>query len=146
MNQETASSLSVNKEGIHFLIWLSFELNHNELCADLSVVKKCINEVFQKNLDRLKDVIEDNFEDVAPRLFAAGIIAKSVLKNEEYLKIHNKFISGLDWIDTIKEIQEHCEKFFKALEEAGGSLPLVANNIRQQINKKMATLKVTFKV
>ena len=46
----------------------------------------------------------------------------------------------------IEKIQEHCEKFFKALEDAGGPLPLVANNIKQQINKKMATLKVTFRL
>ena len=114
--------------------------------ADLSVVKKSIKEIFQNNFDCLKDVIEDNFKDVAPRLFAAGIITESVLKKEEYLAICKNFISGLDWIGMIEKIQERCEKFFKALEDAGGPLPLVANNIKQQINNKMATLKVTFRL
>ena len=80
----------------------------------------------------LHDVFQGSIVSISNGLLQAGIITHDVLKSPSYNTIIDQFVAGMNFIDTQKDLVEHCKKFITALTNVGGPVKAAALMIQQE--------------
>ena len=60
------------------------------------------------------------------------MIARHVQRSPTYDAIISEFVEVMNFIDTQKDLVEHCKKFITALTNVGGSVKIAALMIQQE--------------
>ena len=86
-------------------------------------MKKELHKVLNENQVVLNDIFTETPEtlaEIAREMNAVKIIGKAVKEKPAYDAIINSFVNGMKLRSEISKVEEHCNKFLKALSNAGG--------------------------
>ena len=75
---------------------------------DLNHLRRTLKGELTKMWARLADILEDEIDRFANRLYEKDIIAKGARDKKEYNIMMDAFISSMAVLDTIENIENHC--------------------------------------
>ena len=67
----------------------------------------------------------------------AQLITDDLRDDPEYNQIERQFSSLLECFNTVKEFEEHCKKFIRALRNSSGPLEIVAKKLSDKWKEKV---------
>ena len=109
--------------------------------VDIKAVVSCIKEEIHKKSAALKNLFDTSIKAVSANMSVAGLISHAVMKNPSYESIIADVNHHLMFVESLPQILEHCEKFFRALLNLGGPFvraqKLLQKNIAQSIQEKL---------
>uniref|UniRef100_A0A1X7UWF7 Uncharacterized protein n=1 Tax=Amphimedon queenslandica TaxID=400682 RepID=A0A1X7UWF7_AMPQE len=99
---------------------------------DIKTARQKIKEVMNKNHSNYADILESSLNEIANKLFEAGIITRQVQKSPTYESITSSFLSVMNLLDSKSDLEKHCMKYLEALFSIGGPIEFVANHLREK--------------
>ena len=82
----------------------------------------------------LKGALEGSMESFAGEMYQADLINREAMKSHNYDVIMGQFISGMNFIHSISELQEHCQVFVDVLEKMGGAAKITSSEFTKEWN------------
>ena len=107
--------------------------------ADVEAVYDVLVKVIDSNYQRLNNAIDNSLPRFARLLLEADIISRDVCNKAEYNSIMQSFTAGLSMKNTLKDLDEDCRSFVRALKAVGGPGRLAAERIAQQWKETLQT-------
>ena len=98
---------------------------------DLSQLRRTLKGELTKMWVTLADILEDEIDRFANRLYEKDIIAKGARDKKEYNVMMDVFISSMAVLDTIKKIENHCSTLLDILSDIGGAAKTSGANLRK---------------
>ena len=87
--------------------------------ASSGSIVKCVKDVFTNNIARLNTLLQDSINEFAREMLQEQLISDSVARNPNYKTIVDNFLSKLSFMTEKEEIEQHCGKFLKVLQNVG---------------------------
>ena len=103
------------------------------LDAGIDQITNCIKGEIDRKFPALKDLFESNLEDIAGEMLAVNLITRHVAANPAFSAIIDGFFSGFSFLESMKDVEEWCNKFFSAFYSVGGPFVVAADNLKKQI-------------
>ena len=91
-----------------------------------------LKQVLRKNHAILHDIFQTSIGSISNELYAACIITRDVQRSPSYDAIIDQFEAAMDFMQTQKGLEEHCNKFITALTNVGGPVNDAALMIQQE--------------
>ena len=70
-------------------------------------------------------------------MLAAGIITIHVAKNPSFSAIINGFLSGFLFLESMKKIEDWCNRFLNALHNVGGPFVVATDNLKEHLKSSL---------
>ena len=70
-------------------------------------------------------------------MLAAGIITPHVAKNPSFSAIINGFLSGFLFLESVKKIEDWCNRFLNALHNVGGPFVIATDNLKEHLKSSL---------
>ena len=102
----------------------------------LSKIRGCINNVLVSKYDHLNELCDTSLKMLADKLYASGLISQPALNPSSIDKIIREFKSALPFKETLRDIEEHCNKFLKAFTDIGGSYAAAAVVLAREFKQR----------
>ena len=96
-----------------------------------------IKDVFTKNTARLFSLLQDSIEVFARELLQEQLINDSVARNPNYKTTVDNFLAKLSFMTDKEEIEQHCGKFLKVLQNVGEQG--ASKNMKKQLTDAVKT-------
>ncbi len=78
-----------------------------------------IKDVFTNNIANLNSLLQDNIDEFAREMVQEQLIARAVSRNPTYTTIVDNFLAKFAFMTEKEEIEQHCGKFLKVLQNVG---------------------------
>ncbi len=78
-----------------------------------------IKDVFRMNIARLRSLLQDNIEVFAEEMLQEQLISDAVTRDPKNKTIVDNFLAKLAFMTEKEEIEQHCGKFLKVLQNVG---------------------------
>ena len=93
---------------------------------------KILEQVLIDNYVSLHGIFQESIGAISNELLQAGIITPGVQRSPSYNVIISQFVGGMNFINTQKELEEHCKVFITALTNVGGPLRRAAQMVKKE--------------
>ena len=98
---------------------------------DLNQLRRTLKGELTKMWARLADILEDEIDRFANRLYEKDIIAKGARDKKEYNIMMDAFVSSMAVLDTIEKMENHCSTLLDILSDIGGAAKTTGANLRK---------------
>ena len=98
---------------------------------DLNQLRRTLKGELTKVWARLADILEDEIDRFANRLYEKDIIAKGARDKKEYNIMMDAFVSSMAVLDTIEKMENHCSTLLDILSDIGGAAKTTGANLRK---------------
>ena len=98
---------------------------------DLNQLRRTLKGELTKMWSTLADILEDEIDRFANRLYEKDIIAKGARDKKEYNVMMDAFISSMAALDTTEKIENHCSTLLDILSDIGGAAKTTGANLRK---------------
>ena len=88
---------------------------------EISLLILALKDAFQKQYAKLAVCLEEVMPTFAKNLYEKELISRPVMRSENYDKIVNEFLHGLQFIPSYQLLEKRCHLFIKVLREMGGA-------------------------
>ena len=86
----------------------------------LTKYRETVVTVFNSQYYVLRSAVEDSMQEFAGKAYAAHMISKSVMRSKDFYSITTDFLDGLNFKNSVQDIQQYCQRFIDILEDLGG--------------------------
>ena len=93
---------------------------------------KILEQVLTHSHANLHGLFQESIDSISNELLQASIITRDVQRYPSYDKIIGQFVGGMKFINTQKELEEHCKVFIKALTNVGGPFTRAAQAVKEK--------------
>ena len=108
--------------------------------VDLPNVRMTIQSVFTSRYARLCDTMEGCLPTIAKMMMESGLIGKHTMKTENYDKIMDDFLAGLEWMNSVSDLESHCGKFVSILVNAGPNQEKAGLELKKALQNKVSPI------
>lgn len=108
--------------------------------VDLPNVRMTIQSIFTSRYARLCDTMEGCLPTIAKMMMESGLISKHTMKTENYDKIMDDFLAGLEWMNSVSDLEIHCGKFVTILENAGPNQAMAGLELRTALQNEVSQI------
>ena len=104
------------------------------LVVPIRDIINCIKDELTKMYPELQQLFETDLDSIAAELLAVSLLTGRAARTPSFDVIINAFLTGFLFLETIKEVNERCRKFFNAMYKVGGDFSLAADRVKKRLN------------
>ena len=107
--------------------------------VDIDKIRRTLKEVLKKKFASLSRSLKDTLPYVAAEMYSKGLISEAVKDNPTYDSMIREFEAGLQFLESVSELENHCQLFLKCLSSQGGpavgAAKVLAKDWNDEVNK-----------
>ena len=112
--------------------------------VDIDKIRRTLKEVLKKKFASLSRSLKDTLSYVAAEMYSKGLISETVKDNPTYDSMIREFEAGLQFLESVSELENHCQLFLKCLSSQGGPVvgaaKVLAKDWNEEVNKNCGIL------
>ena len=112
--------------------------------VDIDKIRRTLKEVLKKKFASLSRSLKDTLPNVAAEMYSKGLISEAVKDNPTYDSMRREFEAGLQFLESVSELENHCQLFLKCLSSQGGPVvgaaKVLAKDWNEEVNKNCCIL------
>lgn len=91
--------------------------------------RRVVVDEFNSQYAAISSVLEGSMQKFVEKALAARLISETAMKSKDFSMIATDFKAGLQFKDTVLDIQHYCQSFIEILEDLGGPAVDAANHL-----------------
>ena len=112
--------------------------------VDIDKIRRTLKEVLKKKFASLSRSLKDTLSYVAAEMYSKGLISEAVKDNPTYDSMIREFEAGLQFLESVSEVENHCQLFLECLSSQGGpavgAAKVLAKDWNDEVNKSCGIL------
>ena len=102
--------------------------------AHVRAFKKSVKDSITSKYATLREALRGPMELFSQCMFQAHLIDRETMRGLNYDDIIGQFLSGMEFIHSKSELQEHCRLFIDVLEKLGGAAKMASSEFTKEWN------------
>ena len=139
MPQEHKQHLGLLKVSKQQYVTFFHQLYQGAASVDMDKICRTLKEVLKTKYASLSHSLKDTLPYVAAEMYSKGLISEAVKDNPTYDSMIREFEAGLQFLQSVPELENHCQLFLKCLSIQGGPVEIaaktLANDWNEEVNK-----------
>ena len=107
--------------------------------VDTEKICRTLKGVLKTRFASLSRSLKDTLPYVAAEMYSKGLISEVVKDNPTYDSMIREFEAGLQFLESVSELENHCQLFLKCLSiqggPAAGAAKALAKDWNEEVNK-----------
>ena len=112
--------------------------------VDIDKIRRTLKEVLKKKFASLSRSLKDTLPYVAAEMYSKGLISEAVKDNPTYDSMIRELEVGLQFLESVSELENHCQLFLECLSSQGGpavgAAKVLAKDWNDEVNKNCGIL------